>query len=183
MTSDNREAGVGELEELLASLGISYERVDHAPVFTCEEAYAAMPGHPAVQTKNIFLRDKRGRRHLLLVTTCEKSVDIKRFAEQADADRLSFASPERMMKYLGVEPGSVTVLGLMYDRERAVELYVDADVWRASHWRCHPLVNTATLVLARSELEKFFAHTGHVPHIVTLQTLPAAPPGDATSRG
>lgn len=167
----------GELEALLDALGISYERVDHAPVFTCDEAYAAMPGHAAVQTKNIFLRDKRGRRHILLVTTCEKAVDIKRFAEQADADRLSFASPERMMKYLGVEPGSVTVLGLMNDRDRGVELYVDADVWRAAEWRCHPLVNTATLVLARTDLEKFFAHTGHTPRVVSLETL-----GDAPSR-
>ena len=69
-----------------------------------------------MQTKNLFLRDKRGRRHLLLVTTCEKSVDIKRFAETADADHLSFASPERMMRYLGVEPGSVTVFGLVLEQ-------------------------------------------------------------------
>ena len=157
-----------ELETLLAELGVTYERFDHAPVFTCAEADAAVPDTPAVQTKNIFLRDKRGRRHILLVTTCEKSVDIKQFAEQADADRLSFASPERMMKYLGVEPGSVTVLGLMHDTTRAVELYVDAEVWRSPSWRCHPLVNSATLVLSRTDLERFFAHTGHVPRVVTL---------------
>lgn len=159
-----------DLFSVLADLGIAHERVDHAPVFTCDQAYAALPDSTAVQTKNIFLRDKRGRRHLLLVTTCEKSVDIKNFAEQADADRLSFASPERMMKYLGVEPGSVTVLGLMHDTTHGVELFVDADVWRAPTWRCHPLVNTATLVISRADLEKFFGYTGHTPRVITLST-------------
>jgi Ala-tRNA(Pro) deacylase len=155
---------------LLDQLQISYDKYDHPPVFTCDQAYAAIPDEPAVQTKNIFLRDKRGRRHLLLVTTCEKAVDIKRFAEQASADRLSFASPERLMKYLGVEPGSVTVLGLVNDAAHAVVLYVDADVWHTSRWRCHPLVNTATLVLSRSDIEKFLASTGHTPRVLTLES-------------
>jgi Ala-tRNA(Pro) deacylase len=159
-----------DLAQTLAELNISYERFDHVPVFTCDEAYAALPDNPAVQTKNIFLRDKRGRRHLLLVTTCEKAVDIKKFADQADADHLSFASPERLKKYLGVEPGSVTVLGLIFDTEHAVELYVDRDVWETDQWRCHPLVNSATLVLSRTDLEKFFAHTGHKPTVLVLQT-------------
>jgi Ala-tRNA(Pro) deacylase len=158
-----------DLDATLAQLHISYQRFEHAPVFTCDEADAAVPKHPAVQTKNIFLRDKRGRRHLLLVTTCEKSVDIKAFAEKADADRLSFGSPERLMKYLGVAPGSVTVLGLVHDESLGVELYVDRDVWNAPRWRCHPLVNTATLVLARPDLERLFEHTGHVPRVIDLE--------------
>jgi Ala-tRNA(Pro) deacylase len=157
-----------DLESLLDQLHIPYERFEHTPVFTCEEADAAVPNNPAVQTKNIFLRDKRGRRHLLLVTTCAKAVDIKRFAEQTNADRLSFASPERLKKYLGAEPGSVTVLGLMNDSANAVELYVDADVWHAPEWRCHPLVNTATLVISRGDIERFLEHTGHTPHVVRL---------------
>jgi Ala-tRNA(Pro) deacylase len=157
-------------DELLTSLDIPFERVDHAAVFTCDEAYAAMPGHDSVQTKNIFLRDKRGRRHLLLVTTCEKVVDVKTFAERVDADRLSFASPERLMKYLGVAPGSVTVLGLLHDRENAVELYVDRDVWNAPLWRCHPLVNTATLVIPRAGIERFLEHTGHRVQVIDLPT-------------
>ena len=161
---------MSEIESLLTQLEIPFQRHDHAPVFTCEEAYAALPDNAAVQTKNIFLRDKKGKRHLLLVTTCEKAVDIKQFAEQADADHLSFASAERLMKYLGVEPGSVTVLGLIHDSERAVELYVDRDVWETPQWRCHPLVNSATLVLARADLERFFAHTGHTPRVVPLLT-------------
>jgi Ala-tRNA(Pro) deacylase len=163
-----------DLYSLLDRLEISYTKYEHAPVFTCDEAYAAMPDESAVQTKNIFLRDKRARRHLLLVTTCEKAVDIKRFAEQSDADRLSFGSPERLMKYLGVEPGSVTVLGLINDAEKAVELYIDTDVWNTPRWRCHPLVNTATLVLSRADIEKFVASTGHTPRVLTLETRVAS---------
>jgi Ala-tRNA(Pro) deacylase len=160
-----------DLFETLAELGISYERYDHAAVFTCDEADAAVPNHAAVQTKNLFLRDKRGRRHILLITNCEKAVDIKAFADQVDADRLSFGSPERMMKYLGVAPGSVTVLGLINDPGNAVELYVDADVWAADAWRCHPLVNTATLVLSRADIERFLDHTGHRPRVVRLAAV------------
>jgi Ala-tRNA(Pro) deacylase len=153
---------------LLDELAISYDRYDHAPVNTCEEAELAVPSVDAVQTKNLFLRDKRGRRHILLVTSCEKSVDLKAFRERCGADHLSFASPERLAKYLGVEPGSVTVLGLFVDSERAVELYVDADVWRAARWRCHPMVNSATLVLTREDIEVFLARTGHRPAVVSL---------------
>jgi Ala-tRNA(Pro) deacylase len=164
---------MADLDDTLAALNIPFERHEHAPVFTCEEAYAALPHEAAVQTKNIFLRDKRGRRHLLLVTTCEKAVDVKKFAQAAGADHLSFASPERLMKYLGVEPGSVTVLGLLNDATNAVELFVDREVWDTPTWRCHPLVNTATLVLARTDLERFFAHTGHRPMVLALETRPA----------
>lgn len=147
---------------------VSYERFDHAPVFTCDEADAAVPAHAAIQTKNLFLRDKRGRRHLLLVTTCATSVDIDRFTEQAHADRLSFGSPERLMKYLGVTPGSVTILGLANDAEHGVELYVDAEVWNTPQWKVHPLVNSATLVIDRAGIEKFLNTTGHHARVITV---------------
>ena len=160
---------MADVYALLDFLGIRYERYDHAPVFTCDEADAAVPNHAAVQTKNLFLRDKRGRRHILLVTSCEKTVDIKRFADQVEADHLSFGSAERLEKYLGVTPGSVTVLGLMNDTAHGVELYVDADVWRTPSWRCHPLINSITLVLSREDVERFLAHTGHSPRVLTLQ--------------
>jgi Ala-tRNA(Pro) deacylase len=157
-----------DLLGMLDALGISYRSYEHEPVFTCEQALAAMPNEPAVQTKNLFLRDKRGRRHFLLVTSCEKAVDVKAFADRADADHLSFGSADRLAKYLGVEPGAVTVFGLANDTANAVELYVDEDVWDAPTWRCHPLVNTGTLVVGRADLERFFEKTGHAPRVVRL---------------
>ena len=158
-----------DIYALLESLSIPFERYDHAPVFTCDEADAAVPNTAAVQTKNLFLRDKRGRRHILLVTSCAKSVDVKRFADQIDADHLSFGSAERLEKYLGVTPGSVTVLGLMNDTALGVELCVDADVWHTPSWRCHPLINSVTLVLARTDIERFLSHTGHTPRVLKLE--------------
>lgn len=157
-----------DIYALLAELGIAYDRYDHVPVMTCEEADAAVSERDAVHTKNLFLRDKRGRRHVLVVTTCEKSIDLKRLAAQLDADNLSFASPDRLSKYLGVSPGSVTVLGLINDRDHAVELVVDADVWASTAWRAHPLVNTATLVIAKPGVEKFLVRTGHAPRVLAL---------------
>jgi Ala-tRNA(Pro) deacylase len=157
------------VEALLARLGITFERYDHAPVFTCDEAERAVPPTGAVHTKNLFLRDKRGRRHVLLVTTCATIVNVKAFAKQVDADNLSFASPERLMRYLGVTPGSVTVLGLVHDTECAVEVVIDDAVWRAPRLHAHPLVNSATLVLTHDGLERFLAHTGHSPQVMTLE--------------
>ena len=157
-----------DVYEVLDQLGVEYTKYEHDAVFTCEAALAAVPSASSVQTKNLFLRDKRGRRHFLLVTSCEKAVDIKRFADAIEAGHLSFGSAERLQKHLGLTPGSVTVLGLINDPLHAVELYVDADVWQCEKWNCHPLINTATLVIARSDIDKFLAHTGHTPRVVTL---------------
>ena len=156
------------IEALLTRLAIGFERYDHAPVFTCEEAEAAVPDTGAVHTKNLFLRDKRGRRHVLLVTTCATTVNVKQFAKQVDADNLSFGSPERLMRYLGVTPGSVTVLGLANDTERGVEVVIDDAVWSAPRLHAHPLVNSATLVLTHDGLTRFLEHTGHTPLVLTL---------------
>lgn len=153
---------------LLDRLGIAYQRYDHEPVFTCDEVERAVAVPGPVHTKNLFLRDKRARRHLLLVTSCAKAVDLKRFVDQVGADTLSFGSAERLQRFLGVSPGAVSLLALAHDREQAVELYLDADVWSADRVFCHPLVNTATLALSHADLERFLAHTGHVPRIVRL---------------
>src|SRR5918997_4789691 len=150
--------GLARMNDLLAFLethGVSFVRHDHPPVFTCEEELQHVPESGAARTKNLFMRDRRGRRHLLLVTLCSKSVSIAHFAETAAADRLSFASPERLMKHLGVEPGSVTLLGLVNDPAHAVEVYIDADVWSAPSIHAHPLRNDATLVLSHDNVGRF----------------------------
>jgi Ala-tRNA(Pro) deacylase len=162
-----------DLAGFLHSHGIRFIRHDHPPVFTCEEELRHVAESGAARTKNLFMRDRRGRRHLLLVTLCSKGVSIEGFAEIAGADRLSFASPERLMKHLGVEPGSVTLLGLLNDAAHAVEVYIDADVWGAPSIHAHPLRNDATLVLSHADVERFLAATGHQPRIVTVRSAPA----------
>lgn len=155
--------------DVLAQLGIAYVRHDHQPVYTCEEAARAVPDiGGAAHTKNLFLRDKKGRRHWLVVTLCSKAVDLRLLAPLLGADNLSFGSAERLAERLQITPGAVTVLALIADPRHEVDLVVDTDVWRHDALCCHPLVNTSTLVLSRSDLQRFFEFTGHVPQIIKM---------------
>ena len=157
------------IEQLLATHDIPFTRYDHDAVHTCDDVARLVPAEaPGVQTKNLFLRDHRGRRHWLLVTSCEKAVDLKGVAPLIGADHLSLASPERLMTYLGLTPGSVTVLGLAHDTAHAVDLVVDREVWGADAWRVHPLVNTATLVVAGADVRRFLGVTGHTPQVIDV---------------
>lgn len=138
-----------------------YQRIEHPAVFTCAEADLHRPVQPAVATKNLFLCDKKARRFFLAVTACEKSVDLGRLAKQLGVAHLRFGSEENLQRLLGVTRGSVTALGLVNDLAHQVEVWMDAGIWQGEHFLCHPLVNTATLVLSKAELERFFALTGH----------------------
>lgn len=148
---------------------IAYQRFDHDAVYTCEQAESVVPASvTAVHTKNLFVRDKKGKRHWLVVTSCGKAVDLKALARIIGADNLSFASAERLQRNLGVTPGAVTILGLANDHAHAVELVVDVDVWNAPALRAHPVVNTATLVLSRGDIVRFCELTGHTPQQVRI---------------
>jgi Ala-tRNA(Pro) deacylase len=146
---------------------IAYQRIEHPPVYTCEEATQFRPLFPAMETKNLFLRDEK-RRFYLAVTACEKRLDMRGLGRALNAPKLHFASPEQLLECLGLTPGSVTILGLVNDSRRAVQLVVDGQYWPAQAYLCHPLVNTATLVLDHPALERFFALTGHVPQVVDM---------------
>lgn len=168
---------------LLETNGIAYTRHDHVAVFTCDEADSAMPPTGAAHTKNLFLRDKKGHRHWLLVTVCEKAVDLRRVAERIGADRLSLGSAERLEKYLGVTPGSVTLLALANDPRHEVAVLIDEDVWRAEKVQAHPLINTATLVISQADLRRFLAVTGHEAKVIPVESRAeaAAEPGPLPS--
>ena len=140
-----------------------YERLEHPAVFTCAEADAHHAGVAAVSTKNLFLCDKKSRRFFLAVTTCEKTVRLDDLSSLFGVPHLRFASEQNLQRLLGVTGGSVTMMGLVNDTEHNVELWVDSEIWRGEMFLCHPLVNTATLVLSKVELERFLALTGHVP--------------------
>jgi Ala-tRNA(Pro) deacylase len=160
--------------QTLASHGIAFRRADHRPVFTCDEADLAVPPDlGGAHTKNLFLRDRKGRRHWLLVTLCSKAIDLKALAPLIGADHLSLGSPDRLARHLGLTPGAVTLLGLQNDPEHQVGLIVDQDVWAAPSWRCHPLVNTATLVIPKDGIERFLAVTGHSPAVLSVPVRPA----------
>jgi Ala-tRNA(Pro) deacylase len=148
--------------------GIGYRRCDHPAVFTVDEAARRVPPLPGAKTKNLFLRDKPGRRHFLVCVPAAKSVDMKALSDVIGAGRLSFGSPERLKKRLGIEPGAVTLFALFNDPAHAVELYVDEELWQAEAFQFHPLVNTSTLVISRQAVERFLQLTGHRLHLVEV---------------
>lgn len=155
-----------DIYQFLTTHSIPYQKFEHPAVFTCEEAdkLPSMPGEP---TKNLFLRDKNGERHFLVVVGHDKSVDLAALKEVLGVSKLSFGSPDRLKKYLGVEPGSVTLLGLVSDFEHAVEVIIDENL-AGQPLQCHPLVNTATLVIPAEGVERFFKATGHVYKVLDL---------------
>jgi Ala-tRNA(Pro) deacylase len=154
-----------EFLEFLKTNGFEVRRTEHPAVFTCEEADLHRADPNAVSTKNLFLCDKKARRFFLAVTSCEKTVKLDELALQLGAPHLRFASEENLLRLLGVTRGAVTMMGLVNDVDHLVELWIDAEIWGSGTFQSHPLVNTATLVLTKAELEHFFALTGHFLHI------------------
>jgi Ala-tRNA(Pro) deacylase len=157
-----------DIYEFLRRNDIPYERHDHEPVYTCEEADRLDIAGDAAKTKNLFLRDRKARRHFLVSVGAEKTVDIKGLETVLDVKGLSFASPDRLMEYLGLTPGSVTILAAINDGSSRVEVIVDRCLWECRSIQCHPLVNTSTLILSRQDLERFLIFTNHPPRIIDV---------------
>jgi Ala-tRNA(Pro) deacylase len=149
------------LLKYLDQLSIPYEYHEHVPVFTSEQARRLIPPLAGASAKNLFLRDRKGRRHFLHSLPDSKILDLKSLSASLGVSGLSLASPERLLKYLGITPGAVSLLALVNDPEGRVEVLIDQDLWQADYLQCHPLVNTATLVIALKDIKKFIAATGH----------------------
>lgn len=157
-----------ELYQFLEDNSISYERCDHPAVFTVEEANRLVPPLPGAKTKNLFLRDRRGKRHFLVVVPGGKQINLKKLSPLLDAKNVSFASPERLLKHLGITPGAVSMLALFNDKQKNVELFIDQELWEADSFLCHPLVNTATLVISKEGMNRFFDLTQHNKTILEI---------------
>ncbi len=146
---------------ILRELDISYTKHEHPPVYTVEEAEQHWENITGAHCKNLFLRNKKGKNHYLVIAKSEKRVNLKALTSRLGEDRLSFASPERMLLYLGLEPGAVSPFGLINDRENAVVVVIDRDLKEASHVNFHPNVNTATVGIAFTDFEKFLSYCGN----------------------
>ena len=154
---------------LLDELSIHYDRVDHVPVFTSDQARALIPKQPAASAKNLFLRDKKGKNHFLLVFDDQKTLDFGQLASQVGLSRLSLASPARLKALLGVEPGAVSLLALINDHAHKVQLLFDRELWDEDFLQCHPLVNTSTLIIAMLDIKRFIEEVGHEAFLVDVQ--------------
>jgi Ala-tRNA(Pro) deacylase len=143
--------------EVLGELGISYTRHEHPPVFTVEEAEKHWTKIIGAHCKNLFLRNKKGNRHYLVILEACKVADLKSLNKLLGEDRLSFASEQRLMRYLGLEKGAVSAFGLINDRENHVNVVIDDDLKKTESINFHPNVNTATVGISFPDFEKFLA--------------------------
>ena len=147
--------------EALDGLGIPYIRHEHPPVATVEAAEKHWSGLKGAHCKNLFLRNYKGNRHYLVIAPVTRGIDLKRLNAALGEDRLSFASPERLRRWLGLEPGSVSPFGLINDETRHVRVVCDEALRTSAALGFHPNVNTATLEISLADFERFLAWRGN----------------------
>jgi len=152
----------------LAQLDIAFDRHEHPPIATGDEGLEHWDGIDAVHCKNLFLRNQKGTRHYLVILPVTKRADLRMVADQIGDGKLSFASAERLMTYLGVTPGSVSPFGLIHDTDHHVRVFLDKDLKAASRISFHPNINTRTLVLSFADFEKYLAASWNVVRFVDV---------------
>jgi len=140
--------------QVLDEHAISYTKFEHEAVFDCDSAEALGLDTQGIATKNLFLKDRKGRRHFLVVVHSDKALNLKALGEMLEVKGLSLASAERLQKHLSTTPGSVSILDILRDSEGVVELILDQAVLDSSMLQCHPYTNTVTLDIAVSDVKK-----------------------------
>jgi Ala-tRNA(Pro) deacylase len=157
-------ASPDDLFAFLDRLAIPHPTVSHAPLFTVEQSLGVEDRAPGGHSKNLFLKDNRGTLYLIVLLE-DARVNLKAVPGIIGCGRLSFGSADLLREALGVEPGSVTPFSLINDRDRRVTPVFDAAMMARPLLNFHPLVNTMTTSIARDDLLKFTAATGHTPLI------------------
>ena len=157
--------------DFLDGLGVPYWRLDHEPAMTMEICEAIDEDLGATICKNLFLCNRQQTSFYLLMMPGDKPFKTKDLSAQIGSSRLSFATPEHMERYLDITPGSVSVLGLLNDKENAVQLLMDKDALQGEFIGCHPCINTSSLRLYTKDLtEKVLPGLHHSPVFVELPT-------------
>ncbi len=155
--------------DFLDSLGIKFKRVDHEAATTmaaCEEIDTFLGTY---MCKNLFLCNRQKTRFYLLLMPGNKKFKTKELSNQINTSRLSFADADDMLKYLDIEPGAVSVMGLMNDKDHVIQLLIDDDLKKDDYIGCHPCVCTSSMKIKSSDIfDKFLPATGHEPEIVHL---------------
>jgi Ala-tRNA(Pro) deacylase len=155
--------------DFLDSLGIDYQRVDHEPAMTMEACAAVDEALGAAMCKNLLLCNRQCTDFYLLLIPGDKVFKTKDLSQQIGSSRLSFASGEYMEQLLDITPGSLSILGLMNDKENRVRLLIDKEVLQDEFVCCHPCINTSSLRIATSDLQKrIIPALCHEPTVVVL---------------
>lgn len=169
MTEDHNEQ---RLYDVLREKGIAYEKIEHPAFGTVEASGNFYRDHDmGVDCKNAFMQTRRGKKHYLVIVQAHKSIDIPHLAEFLGEHRkMGFASEDRLMHYLGLTPGSVTLFALIHDHAREIPVVVDKDIFDYAYVHFHPFRNTASLVITTSDLTKFLTEFASTVHVYNTQT-------------
>lgn len=156
-----------ELFVKLAELGIATKTVEHPPAMTVADNDSAGMDLPGAHTKNLFLKDDKGRL-VLVIAKSDTQVDLKSLSKKMGLGRFSFGKPELMQQVLGIQPGAVTVFAVINDESQSIRVVIDQELMAHDSVNCHPLVNTASTNIARDDLLRFIRATGHEPDIMVV---------------
>jgi len=154
--------------EVLEKLAIEYEYFAHPPAPTIEEARKYWKDIDATHCKNLFFRNHKGNRHYLVILEHSHEMVIRDLEQRLKQGKLSFASDDRMQRYLGLSPGSVSPFGLIHDSGRHIHLFIDRNLKNAAKLSFHPCLNTASLVVSFAGFEKFLIFTGNTFDYIEL---------------
>ncbi len=154
--------------QLLKELDISYELYEHPPVPTVEDALPYWNKIDANHCKNLFFRNHKGNRHYLVILKHDRKLNIRDLEQRLKQGKISFASPQRMERYLGLSGGSVSVFGLINDNENHVHLFLDDGFRSAEKISFHPNENNATVVISYQSFIKFLEWSGNSYEFITL---------------
>jgi Ala-tRNA(Pro) deacylase len=160
--------GQKELYALLEKLAISFEYHEHLPLATINDAVIHWKDYNSGRCKNIFFRNHKGNRHYLVILEHLRQLDIHDLEKRLRQGKLTFASDERLKKHLGLEPGSVSPFGLINDAEKNVHLFIDEKLNESERLAFHPNVNTATLVISKTDFLRFLDYTGNTFEFIRL---------------
>lgn len=156
-----------QLLALLDDLDVAHSTYDHAPVFTVAESGAIKQTLPGGHTKNLFLKDKRGKLFLVSALS-ETRIDLTMLSKTLEAGRFSFGAPELLLETLGVRPGSVTAFAVVNDPQRRVQVVLDHALFAHELVNFHPLSNDATTAVTPAGLLRLLDHIGHKPLLVAF---------------
>ena len=153
--------GDPRLYNILRELNIPFDYYEHPPAPTIEEARKYWKDIEAMHCKNLFFRNHKGNRHYLVILEHLNDLSIHDLEKRLKQGKLTFASDQRMERYLGVTPGSVTPFGLINDAEKHVHVFLDENLKRSSKISFHPCINTASLVISYTDFQRFLDWTGN----------------------
>ena len=164
MDADKR----AQVRAYLDELNISYEIHEHPPVPTVEEALPYWLSIDAAHCKNLFFRNHKGNKHYLVILDHRRNLNIKDLEQKLKQGKISFASPKRMERYLGLGAGSVSAFGIINDHENHVHLFIDDRLKNADYISFHPNENTATFVVSFASFIKFLDSSGNSYEFIAL---------------